>query len=161
MLTPMDSIALEGRIPQPRGIAQSTHARTNVGRCIGLIGTGRPAGIASWTDIESGGRIVNEHRLARVDPISSEVPRDESLCGEVQVGSRVCVRDAHGEEEYTIVRSVDADAAHGRISTESPVGRALLGGRRGEEVSVHTPGGIRALTIVKVTAPCCCSSGRR
>jgi transcription elongation GreA/GreB family factor len=96
-----------------------------------------------------------------VDPISGEVPRDGSLCGEVQVGSRVRVRDAHGEEEYIIVRSVDADAAQGRISSASPVGHALLGGRQGEEVRVSTPGGIRALTIVKVAAPSCCSSERR
>jgi transcription elongation factor GreA len=96
------------------------------------------------------------------DRISSETPSDQSLCGEVAVGFKVRVRDAHGEEEeYTIVRSADADAAQGRISTESPVGRALLGGRRGEEVRVHTPGGLRTLTIVKVAATGCCSSGRR
>jgi transcription elongation factor GreA len=95
------------------------------------------------------------------DRISSEAASEGSLCGEVQVGSKVRVRDAYGEEEYTIVRSADADAAQGRISTESPVGRALLGSRRGEEVRVHTPGGIRALTIVKVATPGCCPSGRR
>jgi transcription elongation factor GreA len=78
--------------------------------------------------------------------------------GEVQPGSRVRVRDADGEEEeYTVVRKGDADPTQGRISTESPVGRALLGGRRGDEVTALTPGGIRALTIVEVAAPRCCS----
>jgi transcription elongation factor GreA len=68
------------------------------------------------------------------------------------------VRDADGEEEeYTIVKKGEADPAHGRISTESPVGRALLGGRGGGEVTVQTPGGVRPLTIVEVTAPRCCS----
>ena len=84
--------------------------------------------------------------------------RDEWLGGEVQLGSSVRVRDADGEEEeYTIVRVGEADPARGRISTESPVGRALLGGRRGDEVTVQTPGGMRALTIVDVAAPRCCS----
>jgi transcription elongation GreA/GreB family factor len=78
--------------------------------------------------------------------------------GEVQPGSRVRVRDADGEEEdYTVVRKGEDDPAQGRISTESPVGRALLGGRRGDEVTVQTPGGIRALTIVELAAPRCCS----
>jgi transcription elongation factor GreA len=76
---------------------------------------------------------------------------------EAQVGSTVRVRDADGEDEYTIVRKGDADPAQGRISTASPVGRALLGGRRGDEVMVRTPGGIRALTIVEVAAPRSCS----
>jgi transcription elongation factor GreA len=67
------------------------------------------------------------------------------------------VRDAGGEEEYTLVRRGEADPAHGRISTESPVGRALLGGRPGDEVEVQTPGGIRVLTIVELAAPRCCS----
>jgi hypothetical protein len=80
------------------------------------------------------------------------------LGGEAELGSRVRVRDADGEEEeYTIVRRGEADPGQGRISTESPVGRALLGGRRGDEVTVQTPGGIRALTIVGVAAPRCCS----
>jgi transcription elongation factor GreA len=95
------------------------------------------------------------------EPILRQAAIEESLCGGVRVGSRVRVRDADGEEEYTIVRSADADAAQGRISTESPVGRALLGARRGEEVRVHTPGGIPALTIVKVADPRCCPSERR
>ena len=77
--------------------------------------------------------------------------------GEVQLGSRVRVRDADGEEEYTVVRKREADPALGRISTESPVGRALLGGRRRDEVTVQTPGGIRVLTILEVAAPRCCS----
>jgi hypothetical protein len=91
------------------------------------------------------------------DRIHHEFLSEDSLGGEAQVGSRVRVRDADGEEEYTIVRRGEADPAQGRISTESPVGRALLGGRRGDEVEVQTPGGIRALTIVELAAPRCCS----
>jgi hypothetical protein len=91
------------------------------------------------------------------DPIPNDSLREDWLDGEAHVGSRVRVRDAQGEDEYTIVRRGEADPAQGRISTESPVGRALLGGRRGDEVEVQTPGGIRALTVVEVAAPRCCS----
>jgi transcription elongation factor GreA len=90
------------------------------------------------------------------DPIPREVPSEDRLGGEAELGSRVRVRDAHGEEEYTIVRRGAADPAHGCISTESPVGRALLGGRRGDEVRVQTPGGVRELIIVEVAPPRCC-----
>jgi transcription elongation GreA/GreB family factor len=92
------------------------------------------------------------------DRIHNEFQSEECFGGEAQAGSVVRVRDADGEEEeYTIVRKGEADPARGRISTESPVGRALLGGRGGDEVTVQTPGGIRALTIVEVAAPRRCS----
>lgn len=72
---------------------------------------------------------------------------------EVRLGSAVRVRDAFGDEEHTIVSVQEADATHGRISMESPVGRALLGRRPGDRVEVQTPDGCRMLTIVDITAP--------
>jgi transcription elongation GreA/GreB family factor len=69
---------------------------------------------------------------------------------DVQLYSTVRVRDADGEEEYTIVSAADAFVIQGRISMESPVGRALLGRRRGDRIEVRTPGGVRLLTIVGV-----------
>jgi transcription elongation factor GreA len=71
----------------------------------------------------------------------------------VELCSTVHVRDDESEEEYTMVRSAEADAALGRISMESPVGRALLGRRRGDEVEVQTPGGVRRFTVVDVYPP--------
>jgi transcription elongation factor GreA len=70
---------------------------------------------------------------------------------DVELYSTVRVRDADGEEEYTIVYAPDALVVQGRISMESPVGRALLGRRRGDRIEVRTPGGVRLLTIVSVT----------
>jgi hypothetical protein len=92
------------------------------------------------------------------DRIPKEFPSEAWLRDEVRPGSTVRLRDGDGEQdEYTLVRRSEADPAQGRISTESPVGRALLGRRRGDEVEVQTPGGIRALTIVELAAPWCCS----
>ncbi len=70
--------------------------------------------------------------------------------GPVMPGSRVRVRDTDGEHEYTLVSRVMAGAAPECVSTGSPVGRALLGRSPGEQVRVHTPGGIRLLTVVAV-----------
>jgi transcription elongation factor GreB len=66
--------------------------------------------------------------------------------------SRVRVRDTDGEHEYTMVARVVAGAPPECVSTGSPVGRALLGCRPGEQVRLHTPGGVRLLTVVDVAA---------
>jgi len=71
----------------------------------------------------------------------------------VKVGSRVRVLFSDGEEEYTIVGMEDADAASRRISTESPLGMALLGHAAGEQVKVRAPGGLRAVTILDIAHP--------
>ena len=66
----------------------------------------------------------------------------------VTVGATVRLEDEAGEElNYTIVGSPEADPHHDRISNESPVGRALLGKRKGQTVTVKAPGGTIKYTI--------------
>jgi len=66
----------------------------------------------------------------------------------VTVGATVRLEDEAGEElNYTIVGSPEADPRHDRISNESPVGRALLGKRKGQTVTVKAPGGTIKYTI--------------
>ena len=69
----------------------------------------------------------------------------------IRVGSRVRVRVEDGEEEFTIVLECEADAFADRISTESPVGRALLGHQVGERIRFRAPGGIVCMTVVAVS----------
>ncbi len=88
-------------------------------------------------------------RLAEMSLIDfSKIPRDR-----VGLGSTVVVLDAQRDEEitYNLVTSEEADAANGRISTTSPIGRALLGKEVGDEVRVHSPGGIKQLEILRLT----------
>ena len=68
----------------------------------------------------------------------------------VGLGTRVTVMERGGDtlEIYQIVGSVEADPPNGRISNESPIGKALLGHRAGDEVAVSTPGGILHFQIV-------------
>src|ERR1700738_935235 len=77
----------------------------------------------------------------------SRIPRDA-----VGLGSSVTVLDLQKEAEitYQLVTSEDADVAHGRISTTSPIGRGLLGKKVGETVKVQIPDGIREMEIIQL-----------
>src|SRR6201996_3875894 len=69
----------------------------------------------------------------------------------VSVGSVVHVKDEAGKStKYAIVGSAEADPTELKLSNESPVGKALLGHKRGEEVRVTTPRGVRVLKITKI-----------
>ncbi|MBZ5582397.1 MAG: transcription elongation factor GreA [Acidobacteriia bacterium] len=88
-------------------------------------------------------------RLAEMSMIDfSKIPRDK-----VGLGSTVVVLDSKRDEEitYNLVTSEEADAANGRISTTSPIGRALLGKDVGDVVRVQSPGGTKELEILKLT----------
>jgi transcription elongation factor GreA len=71
---------------------------------------------------------------------------------EVGFGSRVTVVDETSGREltYTLVAAVSADPAAGRLSIDSPVGRALTGARAGDVVAVSTPKGDRRLAVKAV-----------
>ncbi len=72
--------------------------------------------------------------------------------GVVGLGSTVVVReDNYDPEEFQIVGSAEANPSQGRISNESPLGRALLGGRVGGVVEVNTPGGIASFEILEIS----------
>jgi len=71
--------------------------------------------------------------------------------GLVQVGSTVVIKEDDGNpEKYTIVGAAEANPREGRISNESPIGKAILNRRAGEEVNVEAPGGTFKVKIVKV-----------
>jgi transcription elongation factor GreA len=69
----------------------------------------------------------------------------------VAVGARVTVQEEDFDPEiYMLVGAKEADPRNGKISNESPIGRALLGCKVGERVSVQTPGGEISLKILKI-----------
>ena len=57
----------------------------------------------------------------------------------VRLGSTVTIEIDGDEETYTIVGAVEANPAEGRISNESPVGKALIGHSAGQAVTIQTP----------------------
>ena len=93
------------------------------------------------------GRILTLETLIR----NATVVHPDHASSRVKIGSTVKVTESDGAERtYTIVGSTEADAGHGRISNESPVGKALLGRRVGDQVKVAAPGGSMKLKLVEV-----------
>ena len=68
----------------------------------------------------------------------------------VQIGSTVKVTGEDGEETFMIVGSAEARPSDGRISNESPVGRALLGRKKGDKVVVEVPAGDFSYSILEI-----------
>src|SRR5258707_10647621 len=87
-------------------------------------------------------------RLADLSMVNmNNIPKDK-----VGLGSTVKVFDStkNEEMEYNIVTSEESDVAAGKISTNSPIGRALLNKKGGDTPGVVTPGGSRELGILKL-----------
>ena len=88
-------------------------------------------------------------RMADLSLINmSNIPKDKA-----GLGSKVKVYDSTKEEEidYELVTSEESDVSQGKISTTSPIGRALLNKKVGDTTMVHTPTGKRELEILKLT----------
>ena len=70
----------------------------------------------------------------------------------VQIGNSVKVHDIEFDEdiEYTIVGSTEVSLAENKISNESPLGKALLGSKKGDKVDVHAPAGIIKYKILDI-----------
>ena len=69
----------------------------------------------------------------------------------VQVGSTVTIQeDGYEEETYTIVGAAEANPREGKISNESPIGKAILNHRAGDEVQVEAPDGSYKVRIIKI-----------
>ncbi len=70
----------------------------------------------------------------------------------VQVGNTVKLYDIEFEEEveYTIVGSTEVNLAENRISNESPIGRALIGAKKGAEIEVEAPAGVIKYKILSI-----------
>ena len=70
----------------------------------------------------------------------------------VQVGNTVRIKDLefNEEEEYTIVGSTEVDLSQNKISNESPIGAALIGAKKGEEVEIKVPAGVVKYKIISI-----------
>ena len=94
-----------------------------------------------------------EARIAEINHILSEatVVAAPKRSTKVNVGSTVTVEMNGNERVFTIVGGAEADVATGRISNESPVGAALIGHKKGEEVTAMGPTGRQIeLKIIKI-----------
>ena len=98
-----------------------------------------------------------EHRIATLEDrlkSSRVVNRKEIPTGVVAVGTKVKLRDVDAKEtiEYHIVGSAEANPAEHKLSNESPVGKAIIGKKKGETVDVSAPRGSLKFKIMDIKA---------
>jgi transcription elongation factor GreA len=96
------------------------------------------------------GRIQElEMILASARVIDEKVKKDKGDLA--QVGSMVTIKeDGSSSEKYSIVGAAEANPREGKISNESPIGKAILNHRAGDEVNVEAPSGTFKVKIIKV-----------
>lgn len=96
-----------------------------------------------------------EARIAQIEgmlKVARVIKDDAGAKDSVSVGRTVKIYDEEFEEEetYSIVGPTEADPSNNKLSYESPIGKALLGKKVGDEVSVETPGGVIKLKIIEI-----------
>lgn len=91
----------------------------------------------------------NDNRIAEIDNIINNVEIiKKATGGKVQLGSVVTLKNGK-TKEFQVVGTVEADPLNGKISDESPIGKALIGKKVGDEVDIKTPA---ETTTYKITA---------
>ena len=96
-----------------------------------------------------------EARIEELEKIlknAEVVVEDEVDLEKINVGCKVTVLDVEFNEEceYKIVGSTEANSLKGKISNESPVGKALIGAKVGDTVNVETPAGVCQYKILEI-----------
>jgi transcription elongation factor GreA len=93
-----------------------------------------------------------EGRILELEQLLAKAKLIEHIRSDVvSLGSVVQLRTSEGREcQYTIVGRFDADPGARRISNESPVGKALLGHKAGDQIIVSTPGGVKEYIILYI-----------
>jgi transcription elongation factor GreA len=95
-----------------------------------------------------------ESRIVQIDHMikKAQIIKDDKKSNTVKIGCTIVVTSdkSEGEAEYNIVGSVEADPLKGKISNESPVGKTLLGKKKGDAVNVKTPSGVIVYTIKEI-----------
>lgn len=93
-----------------------------------------------------------EQRIAELEERVREavVMQKPTKSDTVHVGSTVRVTSHGRDDTYMILGSEEADPARGKISNESPLGKAFLGHKVGDKVEVRTPAGVVVYTITEI-----------
>ncbi len=102
-------------------------------------------------------QMLLEHRIATLEErlkAARVIEKKEITTDVVSVGSRVKLRDMDAKQtvEYHIVGSAEANPVENKLSNESPVGRAIIGKKKGEVVEVAAPRGALKFKIMEIKA---------
>lgn len=96
-----------------------------------------------------------EARIEEIEKIlkNAEVVVEEDVdLDKINIGCRVTIKDLEYDDDlvYKIVGSTEANSLKGKISNESPVGRALIGAKKGEVIEVETQAGVLKYKIIEI-----------
>lgn len=97
------------------------------------------------------GRVIELERKIKNAKIISHKETEKTKS--IEIGSTVTIRnksESGDDESYTIVGSTEADPFDHKISNESPIGKVLLSAKKGDTVTVNTPGGAVKYEVLKV-----------
>jgi transcription elongation factor GreA len=102
-------------------------------------------------------QMLLEHRIATLEERLRDarvITKKDIAKDVVSVGSKVKLRDVAAKEtiEYHIVGSAEADPGQNKLSNESPVGKAIIGHKKGETVEVSAPRGTLKFKILEIKA---------
>lgn len=94
-----------------------------------------------------------EARISELQHVlqNSQIIKKPKNDGHVRLGSSVALKNAGKPLHFQVVGTMEADPAHGKISDESPIGKALLGKQVGDKAEIKTPAGVHAYKITQIS----------
>ena len=133
-------LTVDGKKELEDELQQIVDARPEI---IDRIKTAREFGDLSENAEYSAARLEQSRAETRADEIENILKNAEIMANPkdkdtVELGNTVTLKNGAGTKEFTIVSSVEADPMKGKISTESPIGKSLMGKKLGEEVEIVT-----------------------
>ena len=106
---------------------------------------------AEYTEAKES-QAFNEGKIKELEQLLGEatIITKKQKCNKVEVGCQITVKNSEAKREFMLVGSEEADPSSGKISNESPLGRAFLGKEKGDEVIVQTPNGKTHYKILEI-----------
>ena len=94
-----------------------------------------------------------ETRISELEHIlqNSEIIKKPKKDGHVRLGSCVSLKNSGKALQFQVVGTIEADPLHGKISDESPIGKALMGKQVGDKAEIKTPAGTHAYKITSIS----------
>jgi transcription elongation factor GreA len=94
-----------------------------------------------------------ETRISELEHIlhNSKVIKKPKNDGTVRLGSTVALKNSGKPLQFQVVGTMEADPMHGKISDESPIGKALMGKKVGDQAQIKTPAGVHTYKITEIS----------
>jgi transcription elongation factor GreA len=94
-----------------------------------------------------------ETRISELEHVlqNSQIIKKPKSDGHVRLGSSVSLKNAGKPLHFQVVGTMEADPGHGKISDESPIGKALLGKKVGDKAEIKTPAGTHIYKITEIS----------